>query len=298
MTSPTTGGAAEVKNSQDDLASEPAPEQEQAPDADEPHFTAGKAQRLALKTILGVLGFVVIAAVWQAASSLGVMGNNLLPPPGEVGRVLVAGLASGELLHDLIISSGRVIVGISIGMAAAVPFGILLGWFPTARIMFNPLVNFFRALPPIALVPLVVIYFGIGEWARLSILIYAAFFATVIIVYEGIGSLEENYIRAGRTLGANKIEIFTRVVFPLSLPHIFTAARVSLGVGWSSLVAAELVAAQEGLGAAIQSASNFLKVPTIYAGIILIGLAALTMDLVVRLVASRALAWQDRGENR
>ncbi len=240
----------------------------------------------------------MIAGVWQAASSFEFMSPGLLPPPGRVGTVLVEGLIQGNLLNDLVVSSRRVVIGVTVGMAAAIPFGFVLGWFPTARTMFNPLVNFFRALPPIALVPLVVIYFGIGETARLVILFYAAFFATVIIVYEGIGSIEEKYIRAGQTLGASKFEIFTRVVFPLSMPHIFTAARVSLGVGWSSLVAAELVAAQEGLGAAIQNASNFLNVPTIYAGIILIGLAALTMDLIVRLVASRVLAWQDRGENR
>ncbi len=254
------------------------------------------ARRWVANTLLGGLGFLIILAGWQLSSSLGLMRPGLLPTPGTVGSVMIEGLVSGDLLRDLLVSSRRVVIGVTIGMAVAIPFGLVLGWFPRARATFNPLVNFFRALPPIALVPLVVIYFGIGELAREVILVYAAFFATVIVVYEGVGAIEEKYIRAGRTLGAGKLELFTRVVLPLSTPHIFTAARISLGIGWSSLVAAELVAAQDGLGAAIQNSANFLDVPGMYAGIILIGLAALVMDLAVRVAAARVLRWQDRGE--
>jgi NitT/TauT family transport system permease protein len=264
--------------------------------ADPAESAAKRVRRVVTNSLLGLLGFAIIIAFWHTASSLGLMKPGLLPPPLTVAQVLIEGLMGGSLLNDLIVSSRRVIIGVSIGMALAIPVGFALGWFPRARYTFNPLVNFFRALPPIALVPLVVIYFGIGEVAREVILVYAAFFATVIIVYEGVGSIEEKYVRAGQTLGANRLEVFSKIVFPLSLPHIFTAARVSLGVGWSSLVAAELVAAQDGLGAAIQNASNFLDVPRMYAGIILIGIAALVMDLVIRIFAARLLRWQDRGE--
>jgi NitT/TauT family transport system permease protein len=248
--------------------------------------------------VLGLLGFVIIVSAWQAASALNLMQPGLLPSPLTVLTEILDGLAAGSLLNDLLVSSRRVIIGVVVGMTFAVPFGFALGWFPSARQTFNPMVNFFRALPPIALVPLVVIYFGIGEFARLVILMYGAFFATVIIVYDGIGGIDEKYVRAAQTLGATKTEVLTKIVFPLSLPHIFTAARVSLGIAWSSLVAAELVAAQSGLGAAIQNASNFLDVPRMYAGIILIGISALVMDLLIRLLAARFLVWQDRGANR
>lgn len=255
-----------------------------------------KTARVIVNTSLGLLGFVIIVSFWWVASNAGWMRPGLVPSPVTVAQVMWEGVVSGGLLNDLLVSARRVIIGLVIGMVIAVPIGFLLGWFPKARITFNPMVNFFRALPPIALVPLVVIYFGIGELAREVILVYAAFFATVIIVYEGVASIEEKYVRAGQTLGANRMEIFAKIVFPLSLPHIFTAARVSLGIAWSSLVAAELVAAQDGLGAAIQNASNFLDVPSMYAGIILIGVAALVMDLIIRLIAARVLRWQDRGE--
>lgn len=254
------------------------------------------ARRIALNTALGTLGFVIIVAVWAVLSAVGGSRPGLIPTPLAVAEVMFDGLVNGTLLNDLIVSARRVVIGLAIGMVAAIPVGFVLGWFPKARVTFNPLVNFFRALPPIALVPLVVIYFGIGETGRLSILVYGAFFATVIIVYEGVAGIEEKYVRAGQTLGTNRLELFAKIVFPLSLPHIFTAARVSLGIAWSSLVAAELVAAQDGLGAAIQNASNFLEVPRMYAGIILIGIAALAMDLIIRMIGARILRWQDRGE--
>lgn len=257
---------------------------------------ARRTRRVALNAALGTLGFVIIILVWGAVSAVGGSRPGLIPTPLSVAQVMVDGLVSGSLLNDLVVSTRRVVIGLAIGMVAAIPVGFVLGWFPKARVTFNPLVNFFRALPPIALVPLVVIYFGIGEVGREAILVYGAFFATVIIVYEGVAGIEEKYVRAGETLGANRIETFTKIVFPLSLPHIFTAARVSLGIAWSSLVAAELVAAQDGLGAAIQNASNFLEVPKMYAGIILIGIAALAMDLIIRIVGARILRWQDRGE--
>lgn len=257
---------------------------------------ARRTRRIVLNSALGTLGFIIIIVVWGVVAAIGGARPGLIPTPLAVFQVMIDGLVSGSLLNDLVVSTRRVVIGLAIGMVAAIPVGFVLGWFPKARITFNPLVNFFRALPPIALVPLVVIYFGIGEAGREAILVYGAFFATVIIVYEGVAGIEEKYVRAGQTLGANRIEVFTKIVFPLSLPHVFTAARVSLGIAWSSLVAAELVAAQDGLGAAIQNASNFLEVPKMYAGIILIGIAALAMDLIIRIIAARALRWQDRGE--
>lgn len=257
---------------------------------------ARRTRRIVLNSALGTLGFIIIIVVWGVVAAIGGARPGLIPTPLAVFQVMIDGLVSGSLLNDLVVSTRRVVIGLAIGMVAAIPVGFVLGWFPKARITFNPLVNFFRALPPIALVPLVVIYFGIGEAGREAILVYGAFFATVIIVYEGVAGIEEKYVRAGQTLGANRIEVFTKIVFPLSLPHVFTAARVSLGIAWSSLVAAELVAAQDGLGAAIQNASNFLEVPKMYAGIILIGIAALAMDLIIRIIAARVLRWQDRGE--
>jgi NitT/TauT family transport system permease protein len=156
------------------------------------------------------------------------------------------------------------------------------------------MINFFRALPPIALIPLVIVYFGVDELAKLVILFYAAFFSGVIVMYEGVSQITPLYIRVARTLGADEFEIFRKVIIPLTLPHILTALRVALGVTWATLVASELIAAQRGLGAMIQNASTYFLLDSIYVGIICIGCIALIMDMVLRRISANLLAWQER----
>jgi NitT/TauT family transport system permease protein len=138
------------------------------------------------------------------------------------------------------------------------------------------------------------VYFGIGEAAKTVILFYASFFAGVIVMYEGIAQVNPIFIKVSRTLGATDLEIFRKVVVPLTVPHILTAVRVALGVAWATLVAAELIAAQQGLGSMIQDASAFFQLDIIYVGIICIGFIALLMDTLLRMATNRLLSWQER----
>jgi NitT/TauT family transport system permease protein len=140
----------------------------------------------------------------------------------------------------------------------------------------------------------VIVILGIGEGARLSILVYASFFAALVVLFEGIGGIDPTLVRVARVLGANGWELFTRTVVPASLPHVFTALRVALGVSWATVVAAELVAAQRGLGAAIQEAGTFYNIDEMYVGIALIGLSALVMDLGLKLVQTWLTRWQEK----
>ncbi len=126
------------------------------------------------------------------------------------------------------------------------------------------------------------------------ILFYASFFAGVIVMYEGIVQISPIFVRVARTLGASDVEIFRKVIVPLTVPHMLTALRVALGVAWATLVASELIAAQQGLGAMIQNAASFFQLDIIYVGIISIGFIALAMDMALRAVARRLVAWQDR----
>lgn len=247
------------------------------------------------RTLLPFVGFALVIGLWWLTAVSGVMGNKPLPTPADVLEATWIGLRAPEgLLVDIRLSVLRVLIGVAVGGALALPCGFLLAWFPTLRAMFDPIVNFCRALPPIALSPLVIVYFGIGESARLYVLIWAAFFASIVVLYEGIAAVDDIHVRAGRALGASELEIFRRVIVPATVPQLFVALRVSLGVCWATLVAAELIAAQRGLGASIQKAGNFFRIDDIYAGIILIGLCAVLMDYVVRLVQRRAVRWQER----
>ena len=241
----------------------------------------------------GFLGWALAIGLWYLVAATG-LGVGLTPRPDEVVTTGWNRLTEHDLMFDVRVSVTRVLIGVGIGCAAALPVGFVLAWYGSLRAMFEPLLNFFRALPPIALIPLVIVYLGIGESARISILVYASFFSAVVILYEGISSIDPIFVRAARVLGANSWEVFVKTVIPASVPHLFTAVRVALGVSWATLVAAELIAAERGLGAVIQDAGAFFRIPVIYVGIVMIGLSALLMDYALKLVQRRTTRWQEK----
>lgn len=239
---------------------------------------------------------MLLIALWHGVATSGWVNPGLMPTPGHVAAKLAELLFGGRLAVDILMSTQRVALGVALGILVAVPVGFLIGWYKSARTFLDPLINFFRALPPIALIPLVVVYFGIDEPAKVVILFYASFFAGVIVMYEGVSQISPIFIKVARTLGANDWEIFTRVIVPMTTPHILTSLRVALGVAWATLVASELVAAQKGLGALIQSAGSFFQIDVIYVGIVCIGTVALSMDLALRALTRRLIRWQERVE--
>ena len=246
-----------------------------------------------LGALYGAVSFALLIGIWAGVWWGGFVDRGLLPSPLEVLRHSVTLMVDKQLWLDILLSTRRVLIGVICGLAIAIPVGFLLGWYRGVRAFVDPVINFFRALPPIALIPLVIVYFGIGEPARVSVLIYAAFFSGVIVIYEGIKLIPPIYIRVSKALGATDFEIFRRIVIPAALPHVLTAFRIAVGVCWTTLVAAELVAAERGLGAVIVSGQNYFQVPTIFVGIIMIGTVALIMDKVLRLTTARLLSWQD-----
>ena len=243
-----------------------------------------------------LLPWFLLITLWYFVSTSGLISQGLMPTPWEVATKLIELLFNGRLSVDILKSTQRVTLGVFLGIMVAVPVGFLIGWYKSARTFLDPLINFFRALPPIALIPLVVVYFGIDEPAKVVILFYASFFAGVIVMYEGVSQISPIYIKVARTLGASDWEIFTRVILPMTMPHILTAFRVALGVAWATLVASELVAAQQGLGALIQSAGSFFQIDVIYVGIVCIGAVAMCMDLALRSLTKRMIRWQERVE--
>ena len=255
---------------------------------------AVRGKRIAWRLATFLLPWVALILVWWALPYTGVVKPALVPTPAMVGAKFIRLMVENSLWLDILTSTRRVLLGLVLGIIVAVPFAFFLGWYPPARRVVDPLVNFFRSLPPIALIPLIIVYFGIDEVAKVVTLFYASFFASVIVMYEGIVQTNPVFIRVARTLGATDMQLFWRVIVPLSVPHVLTALRVALGVSWATLVAAELVAAQRGLGAVIQNASNYFQIDTIYVGIICIGAVAVLMDAAVRMIAKRIVSWQDR----
>lgn len=248
-------------------------------------------ESLKLIQFAGLFGFLLLILAWYLVSAVQFVGTGL-PRPDQVVVELIDRWPSA--LKGLWASTRRVLIGLLIGVSLAIPLGFLLAANRWASAMFAPIVNFARSLPPIALIPLVVIYLGIGEQARIMVLTYSAFFPALVVIFESVASLDPIYVRAGQTLGATRFEIFTRIVLPATMPAIFVALRVSLGVTWATVVAAELIAAQTGLGAFIQDAANFFQTAAMIGGIILIGAVAVLMDRIVQWLQFYFLDWQEK----
>ncbi len=241
-----------------------------------------------------IASFSVVIAVWESARAVGMVNPKLFPSVTAVLSAFVTMLMNRTLQAHIAASLGRVVVGFGMGIVAAVVLGFLIGWFRTLRMLMDPVINFFRALPPIALIPLMIIFFGIGEASKIIVLTYASFFPALVVIYQSLVGLDPIYVRVGRTLGSTNLELFRRIILPQLIPHIITACRVSLGVCWATLVAAELIAAQKGIGAMMVEAQNFFQMPPLVLGIMLIGAISLMMDGVVRLIERRVTSWQEK----
>ncbi|ALV47444.1 ABC transporter permease [Arthrobacter alpinus] len=252
-----------------------------------------RTRKLSRKALLAINVVSVAAglALWAALAATGMVG---LPGPLEV---LVRGgevLADGTLAEDTGASLARVLSGFLIGSLLAVPVGFLMGWYQVGRAIIEPWVQFFRTIPPLALLPLVMVTMGIGETPKIFVIFLAAFLSCVISTYQGVVSVDNTLINAARVLGANSYVIFMRVVVPASSPFILVGMRIGLGAGWATVVAAELLAAPNGLGMRMQQAQQFYDMPTILVNVIVIGILGLVMDRLLLMIEAHLTRWQER----
>lgn len=245
-----------------------------------------------LRAGIGLAGILIGFGAWWAASAA--ISSKFLPSPPTVWHE--AGLlnSQGVLIDDILASLRRAAVGYGAGVLLAIPAGLALGWYAPVRAFFEPWIQFFRSIPSLALIPLVIIILGIGETPKYIIIGLAAFLATLIATYQGVLDIEPAYINAARVLGATDRSIFVRVVIPASSPYILVGARIAIGNAWGTLVAAELISSRSGLGYMTTEGSLYFNVPEMYVSIILIGILGLAMDRLVRLVQLRLTGWQER----
>ncbi len=237
-----------------------------------------------------LLSLVVGIGVWQGVS---IFLPSDVASPIEVVRVLIQDLKDGVLLTNTLYSLTRVLVGFFSGLALAVPSAFILRSARWLRDIVDPWIQFARMIPPIALIPLVIVFFGIGELAKISVIFFAVYFIGMVTVYQGIRMIEVVQINAARVLGADGMRLFRKVILPASLPAILTAARLGIATGWTTLVASELIAASHGLGFMITQAGQYFDLPTIYLGIMVIGIIGLALDRVILRLERRLVAWAD-----
>ena len=222
-----------------------------------------------------------------------------LPAPEEVWTrtlsIASEGFRNFTLVEHLGYSLFRVVVGFLLGALVGIPLGYAMGLSNWFRGWFDPIVEFMRPVPPLALIPLVIIWAGIGETGKIILLFLAALWIMAIAARSGVSGVKISKVHAAYSLGASKAQIMRHVIIPNSLPEIFTGARVAMGVCWGTVVAAELVAAEQGAGMMIMTASKFQNTDIVIMGIILIGVIGFGIDMLMRWAERLLVTWKGKG---
>lgn len=248
--------------------------------------------------VISTISTIALIALWWIASHMRWVPPIFLPTPEAVIQRFVETLFEpyGEttLLGHTAASLFRVFSAFLLACVTAIPIGIAMGISRVARGIFDPPIEFYRPLPPLAYLPLIVIWFGIGELSKV-ILIYLAIFAPLALsARAGVRSVTSEQLNAARSMGASRSQTVFHVILHAALPEILTGMRIGMGFGWTTLVAAEMVAATEGLGQMVLNASNFLVTDVVIMGILVIGVIALAIDLGMRWVERRMVPWKGR----
>lgn len=233
-------------------------------------------------TWLAVLTAVIIWSIGSAFSS-----PFFFPSPLAVCSSLADLTASGVLPHAIAISYFRILLGWAIGCAVAVPLAIVAGRIALVRQMVEPFFNFFRFIPPIAFLGVAILWFGIGEESKVAIIIYTSLFTVFMNTMAGAASVDESPSRAALCLGATRRQVLLRVILPATVPAILVGMRIGMGFSFMTVVAAEMIAANEGVGFLIYNARLFLKTANAFAGILTLGAMGLLADMLFRRIARR-----------
>jgi taurine transport system permease protein len=232
---------------------------------------------------------------WIILTETGLANELFLPSPQKVFMTLVevatVGYQGSTLLEHVATSLYRILVGFGLACAIGIPLGVLMGLSQWVRAFFNPMIEFYRPLPPLGLYTLLVMWLGIGEASKLSLLFLAAFPGIIISTVQAVSTIDPIYVRAAQSLGATKRDLFFHVFIPAAGPTILTGMRISLGFTYTVLVAAEIVAATAGIGWMIWDAAKFLLSDVVIGGLIVLGLTGVCLDLIMRKIGAMLMPW-------
>jgi NitT/TauT family transport system permease protein len=250
----------------------------------------------------------VLLGLWQAAASSGLANAHVLPSPVAVvvrwaqwlapdtpydpaEHSRLGWLFSGELLRDAAGSLGRVLLGFFLGAGLALPLGLAMGASRRTHALFDPLLQVLRPIPPIAYIPLAILWFGLGNPPAVFLIVIGAFFPVLMNTIAGVRQVDGLYLRAARNLGASGATIFLRVILPASTPYILAGMRIGLGTAFIVVIVSEMIAVNNGLGFRILEAREYFWSDKIIAGMLTIGLMGLALDTVMNRISDRLLRW-------
>ncbi|MGN8117750.1 ABC transporter permease subunit [Labrys sp. KNU-23] len=241
---------------------------------------------------------IVLIALWFLVTETGWVKPLFLPSPLAVWDKFVLALTDGvsnsTLAEHTMASLCRVVGAFLLALVTAVPIGILMGVNRFVRGLFDPIIEFYRPLPPLAYLPLIIIWLGIGEFPKVFLIYLAIFAPMAIAARAGVRSVSTEQIHAAYAMGGSRSQVISQVILKAALPEIFTGMRIGIGVGWTTLVAAEMVAANRGLGFMVLNAAENLESDTVIMGIFIIGIFAFAFDLLIRYLEKALIPWKGK----
>ncbi|MDH3690860.1 MAG: ABC transporter permease subunit [Gammaproteobacteria bacterium] len=248
--------------------------------------------------VISIVTSIVLFLAWYLITATGLIKPLFLPPPSAIldrlTSIMFEPFGGGTLWEHTWASLVRVFGAFFLACITAIPIGVLMGVNRVVRGVFDPPIEFYRPIPPLAYLPLMVIWFGIGELTKIIIIFLAVFAPMALNARAGVRSVSMEQIHAAYSMGASRAQVIWHVILKGAMPEILTGMRIGIGFGWTTLVAAELVAAQQGLGAMIQQASDFLVTDVAIMGIIVIGVIAYLFDLLMRYIERMVVPWKGK----
>lgn len=256
-----------------------------------------KNSKKVLKTISAVTA-VIIFLVWYLVTKYGVLSELIFPSPGSTWKSFLKILDDGYKGHTLLIhlldSLIRILTAYFMAVLIFVPLGLLCGYYPKLAAVIEPVITFFRPLPPLAYYSVLVLWMGIGDGSKIMLLFLSAAPSIYVSCVSGIEKIREDYLNGARTLGASRRQIFFHVMFFAALPDIFIGLRNAMAGAYSTLVAAEMVAAVSGIGWLVLDASKYLQSSIVFVGIIIMGITGLMLDAAIRFLERRVVFWKGK----
>lgn len=235
---------------------------------------------------------ILILILWETVTNLNIAPPAILPSLEIVLKAFVVQIQNGEMIQDVTISLTRVVRGYTFAVILGLSFGVLMGISLRANKIFSGVFNGIRQIPPMAWIPLIILWFGIGETSKIIIISKAAFFPILLNTIDGIRNTPKGYIEVARLYNINKFDLFRKIYFPSALPSIFVGLRLGLGIAWAMVVAAELIASSSGIGYRINDARSLMQSDVMIADMIVIGIIGSIMDFILRKVSRYFSKWQ------
>jgi len=257
-----------------------------------------KNKRITIENMLTLATIILILLVWFVVTNFGIANSKMVPTPQAVWNAFIDIIQNGyknySLLQHLGASMERLFISFFFAALIAVPFGLASGYNSKIRAIFEPIIEFYRPLPPLAYYTLLVLWLGIGNESKITLLFLACFAPIYISCVSAVLKIKEDYINSAYTVGASKYQIFIHVILPSCLPDIFVGIRTAVGVAYTTLVAAEMVAAKSGLGWMVLDASNYLRSDIIFVGIIIMGITGILLDQFLRILEKKIVPWKGK----